>query len=65
MREIKKTESEILISENNLNQFLETFISIKLDAEYNETAPAISFHLFHGDSEILSKMMSENAPVPL
>ena len=65
MREIKKTWSEIVISENNHNQFLETFISTEFDAEYNETAPAISIHRFQEDSEILSKMMSEKAPVPL
>ena len=41
MREIKKTDSEIVIFENNQNQVLETFISMKFDAENNETTPAI------------------------
>ena len=61
----QENASEIVISENNHNQFLETFISIKFDAICNETAPAISFHRIHGDPEILSKMMSEKGPVPL
>ena len=35
-----------MISENHQNQFLETCVSIKMDAEYNETIPAISFDRF-------------------
>ena len=49
MREIKKTDSEIVIFENNQNQLLETFISMKFDAECNETTPAILFPRFHED----------------
>jgi hypothetical protein len=41
MRKIQKTDYEIVISENNQNRVLETFISIKFDAENNETTPAI------------------------
>ena len=33
---------EIVICENNQNQNLETFISIKINAEYNEITPAIA-----------------------
>ena len=33
MRNIKKTDSEIVISDNNQNKVLETFISIKIDAD--------------------------------
>ena len=49
MREIKKTDSRVVISGNNQNQVLETFISMKFDAECNETTPAISFDRFHED----------------
>ena len=59
MRKIKKTGSEIVIFENNQNQVLETFISMKFDAECNETAPAIAFPRFHEDSEIFTKMTSK------
>ena len=31
------------------NQVLEMFISMKIDAEYNETSPAILFDRFHED----------------
>ena len=44
-----------MISENNQNQILETFISMKMDAEYNETTPAISFDRLHVDFDIVSK----------
>ena len=44
-----------MISENNLNQMLETFISIKIDAEYNETTPMMSFDRFHKDFTICLK----------
>ena len=64
MRKIKKTDYEIMISENNQNQFLETFISIKFDAECNETAPAIEFPRFHGDFEIYTKKASKKWPEP-
>ena len=59
MREIKKTDSRIVISENNQNQDLEMFISMKFDAECNEITPEITFHKFHEDSEILTKMKSK------
>ena len=36
-----ETDYEIVISGNNQNIVLETFISIKFDAEFNETTPAI------------------------
>ena len=49
MRKIKKTDYKVVISENNQNQLLETFISMKFNAECNETTPAISFHRFHGN----------------
>ena len=59
MTQIKKTGSEIVISEKNQNQDLETFISMRLDAECNETTPAIPFYRFHEDSTILAKMTSK------
>ena len=37
------------------NRVLEMFIYIKMDAESNETRPAISFLLFHEDYEIFAK----------
>ena len=55
MRKIKKTDYEIMIFENNQNQVLETFISIKFDAECNETTPAILFIRFHEDFKIYTK----------
>ena len=58
MRQISKTDSEIVIFENMQNKVLDTFISIKSNAECNETAPAISIDRFHEDSEIFSKMTS-------
>ena len=61
----KKTEEnsvcEIMIRKNNQNQFLETFISIKFDAECNETTPAISFGRFYEDfyiSQTYHQMLS-------
>ena len=47
MRKIKKTGAEIVILENNHNQVLEMSISMKFDAECNETTPGISFLQFH------------------
>ena len=49
MRKIKKTDHKVVISVNNQNQLLETFISMKFDVECNETTPAISFHRFRGN----------------
>ena len=46
---------EIVISENSQNQVLETFLSMKSDAEYNETTPAIAFDRCHEDSGIIKK----------
>ena len=43
-------------SDKNQNQILETFISMKKDAEYNETTPASVFYRCHEDAEILTKM---------
>ena len=54
---------EFVISENNQNQDLETFISMKSDAECNEITPAISFDRFHKDFEMFAKMMSKVGPV--
>ena len=62
MRKIKKTDYEIMISENNQNQVLETFISIKFDAECNETTPAILFLRFHEDFSIYTKKASKGWP---
>ena len=64
MREIKKTYSRIVISENTQNKSLETLISMKFDTECNETTPAMSFHRFHDYYEILTRMTSESRPVP-
>ena len=47
MRRIQKTDSKIMISEHHQNKVLDTCIYIKSDTECNETAPAISFDLFH------------------
>ena len=46
-----------MIRKNNLNRFLETFISMKCDAECNETNPAISFDRFHEDFEIITEFL--------
>ena len=53
MRKIKKTDCEIVIFENNQNQVLETFISMKFDAECNKTTPVIELYRCHEDSKIL------------
>ena len=50
MREIKKTDFKIAISENTQNKMMETFISMKFDAECNETTPEIALYRFHEDS---------------
>ena len=63
MRKIKKTDSKILISENNQNKILETFISMKFDAECNETILDIVLYRFHEDYDILTKMTSKNRPM--
>ena len=62
MRKIKKTGSEIVIFESNQNPVLETFISMKFDAESNETTPAISFLRFHEDFENYTKKASKKWP---
>ena len=59
MRKIKKTDYEIMMSENNQNQVLETFRPIKFDAACNETTPAILFLRFHEDVMICTKMTSK------
>ena len=56
MREIKKTDSRIVNSENTQRKVLETFISMKFDTELNETIPAIIFHRFHGYCKIITKI---------
>ena len=38
-----------MMSEKNPNQILETFISMKIDAECDENAPAIAFCQVHED----------------
>ena len=63
MREIKKTDSRIVISLNNQNKVPETFISMKFDAECNETTPEIVLHRFHEEYENLTKMTSESRPI--
>ena len=45
-----------MISENNQNQNLETFIAIKIDAENNEINLAISFDLIHEDASMFLTM---------
>ena len=50
-----KTDYKIVISENNQNKVLETFISIKFDTECNETIPDIVLYGFHKDYELLTK----------
>ena len=57
-RNQENTICEIVISENNKNPMLDTFISMKMDAEYNENTPTISFDRFHENSEIFTKMTS-------
>ena len=54
MREMKKPDSK----NRNLNQVLETFISMKSETECNETAFAISFDRFHEVFMIFKKMTS-------
>ena len=60
-RKIARTASKIMISEHRQNKVLDTSISIKSNAECNETAPAISFARFHEDSENLTKPTSKVA----
>ena len=55
MRNIKKTDSRIVISENTQSEVLETFIIMKSDTECNETTPAIIFHIFHEYYKIFTK----------
>ena len=55
MREIQKKSSRIVFSENTQNEVLETFIYIKMDAEKDETAPAIAFLRLHEDYEMFTK----------
>ena len=46
-----------MIAVNDHKQILETFISIKIDAECNETAHAIVFDRFHVYFHIATKMI--------
>ena len=46
---------KIMISENKQNQILETFISMKIDAECDENAPAIAFDRFRKDLNIFKQ----------
>ena len=39
---------------------LAMFICVKMNAQRNETTPAVEFDRFHTDSEILSKMTSNS-----
>ena len=55
MTQIKKNDSKILISENNQNKVLETFISMEFDAECNETTPDIVLYRCHEDYELITK----------
>ena len=43
------------MSENDQNQVLEMFISMKFDGESNETTPAIISYRFHEDSKMFTK----------
>ena len=40
----------------SLNQILEVFICIEINAECNETTPAIAVDRFHGDSDMSTKL---------
>ena len=59
MREVKKTDSRILISENTQNKVLETFISMKSDAECDEITPEIILYRFDEHYEIPTEMTSK------
>ena len=54
-----KTGDEIVFLENNQNQVLEMFMAMKVDAEFNETTPAIIIHRVHEDYEIFTKKTSK------
>ena len=44
----------IVISKNTQNHLVETFRSMPMDAEHNETTPTISFYRFHENAGILT-----------
>ena len=52
IKQIKKTGSEHRVCENNPNQILEPFISMKFDAECNATTPGMSVNQFYNDLTI-------------
>ena len=54
MREIQKTGSEIVISENN-QKVLEMCMAMKFNPECNETTPAIIINRFHEDYEMFTE----------
>ena len=45
----------MVIIENDQNQVLEMFISMKFDVESNETTPAIILYRFYEDYEMFTK----------
>ena len=47
-----------MISENTQDEILETFRSMKIDAECNENVPARSIGRFHNDLSFLLKISS-------
>ena len=49
-----------MISENDQNPFLETFISMKNDAECNTKTPAFPVDRFHEVVQILTEMTSNS-----
>ena len=63
MRQIKNTYLKIVFFENDQNKVLETFISMKFDAECDENIPDIVLYQFHEDYELLTKKTSKSRPV--
>ena len=54
MREIKKTDYKIVISENTPNKVLETFISMKFDTECTETTPDLMNIMIFSQNDVKS-----------
>ena len=61
MREFQKNDYKFMILENDQNQVLEMFISMKFDAESNETTPAIILYRFHEDCKMFTKTTSKRS----
>ena len=49
-----------MIYENDKTQMMETFISMKMDAEYNETTLSISFDRVYEEFDIFSESQSHH-----